>query len=1147
MTAPSGGDGRGRHPLGRALVGVAVLLSGNAGPMPRIPWTEARRADPDWRANDLPRPAFGDVVAPMPTAMRTVAPAAFAPKLETATLEAAALEKTGVEDVHRPVLAAAEPARLPDGPAAAPTAEAPSLPDPVIAVSTDAEEPPASPPVGDIVPVILHVELEVAPAVYLAIPPPEPVAPAIVDAPVPTVAAASVPEPVAPIAPATEALRDRPIRPSALPAPADVAHAQFVPQAAPARPVSSSKSLPVPNFGHAENTPPAVAAAQAPVAKPLPQPSFSTAAPKPFTEDDELILQIEIPDGGVDDTIEAYGTRSGVYLPLGAITRFLDLAIVVSDDGRRAGGWFLDEKQTLALDLQQGTLTVSGRALPLAPGDAQAYQGELYLRAERFADILPLSLKVDQRAQTVVIATSTPFPFQQRLAREQSRDGLSSASATGPTWPRENIPWSALSFPLADFDLRAASDSVLGARIEADTRFAGDFAFMTARVFTSISTKYGLTAARIELGRRDPDAGLLGPLKATEFEIGDVATASLPLGLRSTSGRGFVVTNLPLSQASVFDLIDFRGELPVGNDVELYRNDALIGSTRTPINGQYEFLQVPVEYGLNVFRLVFYGPQGQRREEVRRIRVGDGRIEKGKLIYAIGAAQRDYSLINARVPNFFPGEEYGNWRTTLQVQYGVTAGLTATAAAAWFESDAGPRQLASAGVLTGLGGTALRLDAAIQRGTGGANGSGSAAQIGLGGKLLGASYTFTHAEYAGKFSDEVRSYTNDYLRAATEVVMNTTVRIGGPARGLTVPLVGRLRRIGYADGHTETYGSLTSSILMRGAILSSSLDYSDTAIPRQFTSRGLNGSFDLATMSQARTQYRASLDYSLIPSARLTGVSFEVDHAIDGRTRVRAGVSQSLFSGQTSLQASAARQFARFTLAFNSTYNVQMRSYDFGLRLGFSLGRDPIGRRVFMARPGLASNGAVAVRAYDDANGNGLYDTGEATVPGIGFNTGIQSGKTDARGTVFLGSLTDGGRVAMRVDRESLPDIGSAPVTEGVEIVPRAGRIHVANFGIVSLSEIEGTARFSNRDSSARGVSGLSLVLTDLATDKIVARVRTEMDGYFLFEQIKPGRYRIDLDADQAQRLNIRKGEAKPLEVTPVSTVLRQDVSVVAN
>ena len=193
-------------------------------------------------------------------------------------------------------------------------------------------------------------------------------------------------------------------------APVQLALAEIPPQAA---------ALPKPEFGPAAAGP-AAAAEQvgelAKVALPLPefppgtaaQPMSSQAgssagyvdtsprmpgAPAPsFTADDELILQLQTQSGDMADTIIAYGTRSGVYLPLGAIARFLDLAVSVSDNGNYASGWFIDEKQTLSLNLREGTLLVGGKELPLYKGEAAAFEGELYLLADRFADLFPLTL-----------------------------------------------------------------------------------------------------------------------------------------------------------------------------------------------------------------------------------------------------------------------------------------------------------------------------------------------------------------------------------------------------------------------------------------------------------------------------------------------------------------------------------------------------------------------------------------------------------------------------------------------------------------------------------------------------------------------------------------------------------------------------------
>ncbi|MFM9500486.1 hypothetical protein ACKI1Q_43865, partial [Streptomyces galilaeus] len=83
---------------------------------------------------------------------------------------------------------------------------------------------------------------------------------------------------------------------------------------------------------------------------------------------------------------------------------------------------------------------------------------------------------------------------------------------------------------------------------EADIRSSGDLAFLTARLYAGLSSTGGLTAARAQLGRRDPDLALLGPLRASEFQLGDVASEALPLGLRGVAGRGVFVTNEPLER-----------------------------------------------------------------------------------------------------------------------------------------------------------------------------------------------------------------------------------------------------------------------------------------------------------------------------------------------------------------------------------------------------------------------------------------------------------------------------------------------------------------------------------------------------------------------------------------------------------------------
>lgn len=885
----------------------------------------------------------------------------------------------------------------------------------------------------------------------------------------------------------------------------------------------------------------APASAPSAQAYPASEAPFPPGAEPTFSYDDELVLQIETAKREMADTIIAYGTRSGVYLPFGALTRFLDLSIAISDDGRYASGWFISEDRRVTINLREGTMVVSGKETPLQRGQAIAFDGELYLRAEDFARIFPLRLTTDLRAQLVRIETLEEFPYTQRLARDAARKRLESKKgrARGDAWPRETTPWLAFSVPMTDVELRAASDSSQGTRLEGDVRIAGDFAFMTARTYFSGSSRDGLTGARIELGRRDPDGGLLGPARATEFQLGDVVTQALPLGLRGVGGRGAAITNAPIDSASLFDAIDLRGELPEGYEVELYRNDVLIGSTRTPVNGQYEFLQVPVDFGTNVFRLVFFGPQGQRYEDVRRISVGDGRRRPGELVYGFGVAQKDVNVLGVRGPFDVRPPDYGAWRATGSLEYGITSGLTAQIAGSWFETAKDSGWLASAGLRTGIGGTALRGDLAVQKG------GGKSAQVGIGGQLFGATYSFTHAEYSGRFIDEVRAFSSDYLDRASELNVSATLSLGGGANPVNLPLSLRARRLEFANGRTRNEAALRGSARVAGLLLSKTVEYTGTRSATGFTSNSLVGGFDLATLSGSRTQFRAGITYAAMPRLELRSAAIKVDHAFGPDTLASASVGHTFNDGETRFGLSATRRFKQFNLSLSGDYAVPSGTYSAMLRLGFGFGRNPVTGRFFVDRPGLASGGALAVRAYHDRNADNRFDEGDLVLPEVEFGVGGKLAKADSNGVAMIGRLGDGVRTSYRVDMESLPDIALHPRSEGIAFVPRAGRVHVSDFAVEALSEIEGTARFI----SAQGQKPVSGVLLELvgADGAVVRSARTEGDGFYLFEQVAPGEYTIRIEPGQAQRLGLVMTGDSAIAISPEGEVARRDLAIETN
>jgi len=864
----------------------------------------------------------------------------------------------------------------------------------------------------------------------------------------------------------------------------------------------------------------------------------ASAQPPVLSYQDELILEIRIRGVEATDTVLAYGTRRGVYLPLGALARILDVAIIVSDDGHYANGWVLDEGRTVTINLREGTLEKAGETIDLAADTAVAFDGDLFFRADRLGAIMPLSAEVSLRSQAVTLETLEPFPFEERMRREAQRRRLA-ARGVRPNqqkFPREETPYRAASIPLADVEIRAISDSGGGTRVESDILLAGDLGFLTAEAFLGGDSFNGLTTSLVEVGRMDPDAELLGPLQATSFAVGDVSTVSMPIGLRGVAGRGFFATNTPAETVSVFEKIDLRGILPNGYEVELYRNDILVASTREEINGQYEFLQVPVDFGLNIFRLVFFGPQGQRSEEVRKITVGDGRLKPGKLVYRIGAVQKDQNLLGVRAPRFIAPGDFGTWRASAEVAYGLSSDITSVVSGAFFETETDNHWVASAGIRTGIGGFAVKGDVAASKG------SAFAASLGLGGKIGSSAFTISHVEYSGDFIDETRSLAGDFLRRSTELDFNSTINLGNPVTGLIVPLTARARHLETASGRKQTNVALRASARIANILASNTIEYTQTSIPLVENFSRLFGNFDLATVGRNKTRGRISIGYQVLPDPEILTAAVEIDHAIDQDTAIRGSAGYAFQSKSTQFGLSAVRDFDRFTLALDGSYALDTKSYSVGLRLGFSFGRDPLRGNFFMARQGLAGSGGASVRAFRDMDGDGRFGPSDSVLPEVNVVAFNQSVPTGEDGIARLSGLGRGRGVAIQVDSNSLPDIDLAPAKDGIEIVPRAGRIHATEFPIIALSEVEGNVSFVQNGGN-KGVSGVRLLLRN-AKGEDASFSKTEIDGYYFFERVKPGTYSIALDPGQSERLNLCMNGEQKISIGFEPDIVKQDIEI---
>ena len=104
----------------------------------------------------------------------------------------------------------------------------------------------------------------------------------------------------------------------------------------------------------------------------------------------------------------------------------------------------------------------------------------------------------------------------------------------------------------------------------------------------------------------------------------------------------------------------------------------------------------------------------------------------------------------------------------------------------------------------------------------------------------------------------------------------------------------------------------------------------------------------------------------------------------------------------------------------------------------------------------------------------------------------------------------------MAARASSLADPNLAPKKALQVVVPRPGVPAEVDIGLVGSGEIEGAVVRSG----GLGFEGLSLELID-ENGKVAATTQTDYDGYFLFERIAYGRYRVRVAAESATAAKI--------------------------
>ena len=832
-------------------------------------------------------------------------------------------------------------------------------------------------------------------------------------------------------------------------------------------------------------------------------------------DDDALVLELRSGRYRLGDTLRGYQTPQGVCVDMADLIQAMNLPVRLDKKSRRATGWIFAEDETFVLDRDSSSVQNVNRSRALSEADLRDTPEGWCASLTALSGWFGVTFRPDLSNLAVVIETDRKLPFLEAIERR------SRAARLRPTafnfdlaqMPRAELPYKAWRTPAVDVMASAAWRTTPSGGSAREMRYeayaSGEVLGASFDARLTSNAEAVPDSLRLRAYRTDPDGGLLGPLKATQIAAGDVESFAGALTGQSAVGRGVFVTNRPVTRSSRFAVTALRGELPAGWDAELYRNGQLLAFQASRADGRYEFPDVELRFGENRLEVVLYGPQGQVRREMSSYPVGAESIPAGQTHYWAGALEQDRNLIDfgRKVVDPLTG-----WRWGVGVERGIDKRTSIGLGAQSLVLKGTRRNYLEATLRRAMGPMLVELAGAQELG----HGSGRAIQAQALGRIGRFNIKADAIWVDGGYESEVVS-----ARQSSEFGLSadTQLRLGGTP----VPIQAGLRSSTARDGTKVTEWLTRASLLTRRLSLTAELVLRKSHGPKaDERNDGLRLNL-LANATIGGVRMRGNAKF------RLSGMekgfeSFEVigEKSINSRSDLRASVNYQASNRTFGFGLGYVRQFERFSLRADA--NADSRG---AVGLGLSLA---------MSANKLALFGEAAVTVFRDENGDGLRQPGEEPVEGVEIDAGgaLVQRKTDRSGRTLIDGLRPFTNVLVKVDPGSIEDPLLLPKDKGVVLVPRPGVTAESALPLAPTREGEGTLLGS--DGEVREGASLELVNP---RGQIVAQAVSEYDGYFLFDRVPYGEYRLQLSRASAEALGVRAQTGVSLKLNRASPTAR--------
>lgn len=830
-------------------------------------------------------------------------------------------------------------------------------------------------------------------------------------------------------------------------------------------------------------------------------------------DDNLFIMEVVLNNKYLPDTIDIYPQASGYYTPLSLFIELMDFPIEIDFDTQIAEGWFISQDNNFKLDINKQNILIGDNSTSYNPSNVIFHEKEIYINSQLIKEWFGFDSKVNKSTMVIELSTSKQLPFEGRHQRNERWKNLQNQkqATLSNKYKIVETGYQQYGMPYIDVDFSNNYDSSLGdSQTNYSIRATNQFLYHTTYLYATGSDEDPLSGLTLRAEKYDENKGLFGPLRASQFTIGDIDSIALPMVDSSSQGRGITLSNHAINKPDQFDVTSFIGDSKPGWEVELYRNQELIGFQTIGSDGRYRFIDIPVLYNNNLFRLVFYGPQGQIEEKTEQFLIDNSLLPTGKIDYEFSIDEKSQELFNVGDDAIPHAKDI---RAIGQINFGLTDNITLNSGIASLPVDQdGSNHYVLAGTKISFGNMFINLDSSYN-----VSDPGWISRM----SILTA-YDGWNIRMEQKLLDGFTSPSEtSNNKSETALNLNKTISIG-KINNLSVGI--DLTNDIDDEGEKRQTASARLGKSYKGFNFTNNLNYQKISQ----SDDQITGIF--ATSSRLfNTNIRGTINYSLTNTSEIERINATIQRTLNEGLNMRLNISKET-AANTPAKLTSSLDWLFHNYKISPELSLEEEgNFSIGFNINVSLGKDPRNNDILIQPTSMTSGGIIWAEAYMDDNGNLTKDEEEEIIDNAKFLINKRPlGKNHNMATNIATNTAN----IITLDSASLDDIFLQPALEGymVKLVPAS--VTKLSFPVQETTEIDGTAYLKRKSGHIIPLAYANLELVD-QKGQVVKTASSAFDGFYVFNQVIPGDYTIRIQQAELERLSIKEEAPVIISVKP--------------